>query len=88
MAIRKVWKASRKHAGLLACNLDAPPYQEIVVPLDSIVKKLISATSVTGLPRIGGPAHAFHALREDLQHEVTSEFTVILLRCAGQSAVS
>ena len=52
LAICRVWKASRKHAGLLACNEAMPRFQEIAVDVNSIDRKLIKAASVRGPQRM------------------------------------
>ena len=52
LAICRVWKASKKHAGLLACSEAASHFQEIAVDVDSIDRKLIKATSVRGPQRM------------------------------------
>ena len=52
LAICRVWKASRKHAGLLACNEAAPRFEEIAVDVNSIDRKLIKAASVRGAQRM------------------------------------
>lgn len=41
-----MWKASRKHAGLLACNEAAPRFEEIAIDVNSIDRKLIKAALV------------------------------------------
>ena len=52
LAICRVWKASRKHAGLLACNEGAPRFAEIALDVNSIDRKLIMATSARGAQRM------------------------------------
>ena len=52
LAICRVWKASRKHAGLLACNQATPRFGEIAVDVNSIDRKLIKAESARGAQRM------------------------------------
>ena len=52
LAICRVWKASRKHAGLLACNEATPRFGEIAVDVNSIDRKLIKAESARGAQRM------------------------------------
>ena len=52
LAICRVWRASRKHAGLLACNEAVPRFAEIAVDVNSIDRKLIKAGSVSGAQRL------------------------------------
>ena len=52
LAICRVWKASRKHAGLLACNEAVPRFEDIAVDVNSIDRKLIKAVSVRGVQRM------------------------------------
>ena len=52
LAICRVWKASKKHAGLLACSEAAPAFQEIALDVNTIDRKLIMAASVRGPQRL------------------------------------
>jgi len=52
LAFCRVWKASRKHTSLLACNEAMPRFQKIAIDLNTIDRKLIKAESVRGPHRM------------------------------------